>query len=318
MPVKLAGELRLDKLTNQVERTSADPKVAAELRLATGEALATLKPAAATAPLVAVLADAGQPVAVRQKAAELLGRIDRDDARHALLAELRSAPGPIAVAIAAAVAGNKAAAVALLDEIRAGKASATLLREPTVLDRLRVSGIADLDKQVAELTAKLSPADDRIAELVKQRRAGFLAGKFDPEVGRAVFARSVCKNCHRVEDVGVTIGPALDGIGNRGLDRLLEDVLDPNRNVDQAFRTNLIETDAGRIVAGFGVREEGQTLVLFDNAGQQVRLPLAEISERSMSSLSPMPANVSEVMSEQDFYQLLAFLLSQKAKGKSE
>ena len=117
---------------------------------------------------------------------------------------------------------------------------------------------------------------------------------------------------------GAAIGPALDGIGNRGLDRLLEDVLDPNRNVDQAFRTNLIETDAGRIVAGFGVREEGQTLVLFDNNGQQVRLPLAEVAERNVSTLSPMPANVSELMSEADFYPLLAYLLSQKAKPKGD
>ncbi len=299
-----------------VERTSVDSQAAAEVRLAAGEALAALKPAVAIAPLVAVLVDANQPVPLRQKAAELLGRIDRDEARQSLLGALRSAPGPIAVTIAAAAAGNKGAAAALIEEIRAGKASATLLREPTVLDRLRASGIADLDKQVAELTAKLSPADDRIAELIKQRRTGYLAGKFDPELGRAVFARSVCKNCHRVGDVGMTIGPALDGIGNRGLDRVLEDVLDPNRNVDQAFRTNLIETDAGRIVAGFGVREEGQTIVLFDNNGQQLRLPLAEIAERTVSSLSPMPANVSEVISEQDFYQLLAFLLSQQAKAK--
>jgi putative heme-binding domain-containing protein len=316
--VKLVGELRLEKLTDLVEQTSADAKTSADLRLASGEALATLKPAAAIVPLGQVLADANQPVALRQKAAELLGRIDRDDARRELFAQLRSVPGPIAVTIASSVAGNKTAAKTLLDEIRAGRASATLLREPTVLDRLRASGVADLDKQVAELTAKLSPADDRIAELLKQRRAGYLAGKFDPEAGRAVFARSVCKNCHRAGDVGVTIGPALDGIGNRGLDRLLEDVLDPNRNVDQAFRTNLIETDAGRILAGFGVREEGQTLVLFDNAGQQVRVPLAEITERSVSALSPMPANVSEVISEQDFYQLLSFLLSQKAKEKAE
>ncbi len=316
--IKLAGELRLDKLTDAIVQTSADAGAAVALRLAAGEALTALKPEAAIAPLSAVLADANQAIALRQKAAELLGRIDRDEARRELLAQLRAVPGPIAATIATAIAGNNVAAAALVEEIRAGRASATLLREPTVLDRLRASGIADLDKQIAELTAKLSAADDRIAELVKQRRAGYLAGKFDPELGRAVFARSVCKNCHRAGEVGVTIGPALDGIGNRGLDRLLEDVLDPNRNVDQAFRTNLIETEAGRIVAGFGLREEGQTLVLFDNSGQQVRVPLAEIAERSVSSLSPMPANVSEVLSEQDFYQLLAFLLSQKAKSKEE
>ncbi len=316
--VRLAGDVRLEKLAAAIKQLADESGTPVGLRLAAGEALLTLEPPAALAPLTALLADANQPVALRQKAAELLGRVDRDDARQQLFGQLRCRTGPIAVTIAAAVAGNQAAAGKLLDEVRAGRASATLLREPTVLDRLQAANVERLDEQVAELTAKLSPADDRIAELIKQRRAGFLAGQFDVEQGRVVFARSVCKNCHRAGDVGAAIGPALDGIGNRGLDRLLEDVLDPNRNVDQAFRTNLIETDAGRIVAGFGVREEGQTLVLFDNNGQQVRLPLAEVAERNVSSLSPMPANVSEVMSEADFYPLLAYLLSQKAKPKGK
>ena len=34
------------------------------------------------------------------------------------------------------------------------------------------------------------------------------------------------------------VGPQLDGVGTRGLERLIEDVLDPNRNVDPAFRAS--------------------------------------------------------------------------------
>jgi putative heme-binding domain-containing protein len=150
--------------------------------------------------------------------------------------------------------------------------------------------------------------------LIAQRRDAFLADKHDTEMGRAVFAKSTCANCHRIGNVGHTIGPALEGIGIRGLDRLLEDTLDPNRNVDVAFRTEFIETESGQILSGFGLREEGPTLVFHDSQGEQVRVPLAEVVDRSRSTVSPMPANVAEQMPERDFYALMAYLLSLNGK----
>jgi hypothetical protein len=75
-----------------------------------------------------------------------------------------------------------------------------------------------------------------------------------------------------------------------------------------------IETDAGQILSGFGLREEGKTLVFNDSAGQQVRLPIAEVVERNQSTLSPMPSNVIEQMPERDYYALMAYLLSLTGK----
>ncbi len=254
--VRLAGVLRIEALAEPI-RQIATGTGAASLRLVACEALAALRPADATLPLTGLLGDANVATAGRQRAAELLGGIDRSDAATALLASLRTAPQPVAVAIATALAAKNEGAMLLLAEIRAGRATATLLREPTVVSRLQSAKIDKLEDQLAELTAKLSPADDRIAKLIEDRRAGFLAAKPDVEAGRAVFARSVCKSCHKIGDVGASIGPALDGIGIRGLDRLLEDMLDPNRNVDQAFRVTSLETESGQIVSGFNLRRGG-------------------------------------------------------------
>jgi putative heme-binding domain-containing protein len=311
--IRLAAACRLDALTDDIAAAGEDGDPA--VRLAAGEALLTLRPGAATPPLIAVLADVNASVPQRQQAAQLLGRANGADARAALLANLRAAPQPVAVAIAAGVAGSKDGAAALLDDIRAGKASAALLREPTVLDRLRESTTPELDKQIADLTAKLSPADDRLAKLIAARRAGFLAASADAAKGKAVFAASVCAQCHKLGDGGGATGPALDGIGNRGLDRLLEDVLDPNRNVDQAFRVIVVRTKKGQTYAGFNAREEGATLVMNDTTGgKEVRVPLADIDRRQASALSPMPANVDQLMPEPDFYQLMAYLLSSRVK----
>ena len=84
--------------------------------------------------------------------------------------------------------------------------------------------------------------------------------------------------------------------------------------MDVAFRTVTIETEAGQIFTGFGLREDGKMLVFNDANGQPVRVPLAEVVDRHPSTLSPMPSNVIEQMPERDYYALIAYLLSLKGK----
>jgi putative heme-binding domain-containing protein len=311
---RLAGRLQLKDLTNEIV-AAADPKNSnLTTRLAATEAMAMLAPQRAISPLAEILGDAALPTSSREQAAQQLGRIDRAEARAALLSNLKSTPESVAVLIASGIAGNRESASSLLKEIEVGRAPATLLREPAVVDRLKASGLSDVDKQIAKLTANLSPKDNRIEKLIATRRAHYLAGKFNPEAGRAVFAKSICASCHRIGDVGKTLGPALDGIGTRGLDRLLEDTLDPSRNVDAAFRTVTIETEDGQIFTGFSLREDGKMLVFNDTKGQEVRVPLTDVSDRQQSNLSPMPSNVIEQMPELDYDELMAYLLSLKGK----
>ena len=69
-------------------------------------------------------------------------------------------------------------------------------------------------------------------------------------------------------------------MGHRGLERLLEDVLDPNRNVDGAFRAMVVQKKDGLVVTGLKLREEGTTLILGDNQGKEVRIRNEEIDEQ--------------------------------------
>lgn len=311
--IRLAGQHNLTSLTESIARVAAAASETPLARLAATEALLTLDAPRAIASLAKILSDSEFSADVREQAAQQLGQLDRAEARHALVTGLTSAPESIAIVIAASLAGHQDSAVALLEEIQSGHASPGLLLEPIVVERLKSSSLPDVVQRIAALTADLSPTDNRIARLIADRRAAFLAGHFDPEQGRAVFTKSICANCHRIGDTGATIGPALDGIGVRGLDRLLEDTLDPSRNVDAAFRTVTIVTTAGQSLSGFGLREEGANLVLNDAAGKQIRVPLADVEERNPSNLSPMPANVIEQMPEGEYHALMAYLLSLKS-----
>jgi putative heme-binding domain-containing protein len=224
-----------------------------------------------------------------------------------------SAPASLQRDLAAAMASAKPGATILLDTITTGKASPRLLQDKTIVERLRASGITDANERIAALTKGLPTADDRINALITQRTAGFASSSPDPKRGLEIF-KTQCAACHKIGDLGGKVGPQLDGIGARGPERLLEDILDPNRNVDAALRAVIINLQDGDVVTGLKVRDEGKVVVIADAKGQEIKINSDDIQRTSVSNLSPMPANFADLIKEQDLYDLLAMLMA--AGGK--
>ncbi|HEX7446503.1 MAG TPA: c-type cytochrome [Pirellulales bacterium] len=313
--VALVRELKLTGLQNELTKLATASEKPLELRSAAIDACVATDADRSIGLLNALLTKADEPLALRQKAAGALANLQQPAARVALLAQLRTAADRLAVEIAAALALRPDGAEALLNEVAAGKASPRLLVERVVRERLTAAKVADLDERLARLTADLPPADERIAQLIAARRDAFTKIQAEAAAGKQVFQKS-CAGCHRVAGQGAKVGPDLDGVGLRGLDRLLEDVLDPSRNVDQAFRATVVSTSDGLTLSGLALREEGAILVMADSQGKEVRIPTADIDEREVTTLSPMPSNVADLLPESDFAHLLAFLLSQQQKGE--
>ncbi len=286
------------------------------LRAAAVDACAAIDAPRATPLLAAILSNAGEPMNLRQHSATALARINDDTSRQPLLAQLPVAPERLAIEIASGLADSPAGAEALLAMVSNGKTSARLLQDQGVSARLHARKIDKLDERLSSLTANLPLQDQRIRELVDRRRQLVLAGKPDPLLGAALFTKH-CAICHRIGDQGAKVGPNLDGVGIRGIDRLLEDILDPSRNVDQAFRTTQIVATDGRIITGLALREEGQILVLADAQGKELRVAREEIEQRAVNSLSLMPSNVPDLVSEPDFVHLLGYLLSQREAAQT-
>jgi putative heme-binding domain-containing protein len=312
--VSLAREMKLSAVRTQLEAIATVSDYAA-VRPAAIDACVACDPAGSVPMLGRLAASAPEPIAIRQKAAQALGAINNSAAHRELVALFASAPAQLEADIAAGLAMDPTAAEMLVAAIETGKASAHVLRNRQVAERLkRIDGRA-LQDRIAKLSAALPEIDPRVQTLITARIAGSAQAKRDAAAGKQVYAKT-CAVCHKLGGEGTKIGPDLDGIGNRGLERLVEDILDPSRNVDQAFRTTLVTTDDGQAMNGLALREEGQVLVLADNQGKEVRVRLDNILERSVSPLSPMPANVAEQLGEAEFYHLLDYLLSQHHAGK--
>ncbi len=297
-------ETQLTAKLDPLAKLAADPNRSDPLRTAALAALANIQ---GSRDFIGQALRDPSSMALRKKAVELfdghLGTPERD----LLLETLPAAPGELATAIAAQLATTDASCADLLAIIEGGKASPALLRNILAATALEKRS-QPLRDRAAALTKDLPAEDARLDQLIAARVAAFDPTRHNVARGAQVFAQQ-CAICHRLQNTGADLGPALDGIGARGLHRLAEDILDPNRNVDPIFRQTILETTDGQTLSGVNAREEGELLLLTDATGKSVSVPKAKVNSQTSSRLSLMPAAFETTISTSDFNDLLIFLL---------
>ncbi len=305
----IARGLKLTALAPQISAVFADTKSEPDARVAAARTLIVIAPDQIPT-LGKPLADDAELVAFRERLVPALA--SSPAGRPAVAAAFKGAPHRLQLAFAIALATSTDGAEALITACTDGRAAMTLLRERPVANRLAALKIADLNERVKKLTANLPPMNVALDKLIADRTAAFDAAKASATRGTEVFTKN-CAVCHAVEGKGGAIGPQLDGIGGRGAARLCEDILDPNRNVDRAFRLMLITKKDGNVVSGLLRREEGAQVVLADLAGQEQRIATADVQSKQETDTSLMTPIFGETIPPADFNDLLAFLLSKRA-----
>jgi putative heme-binding domain-containing protein len=200
----------------------------------------------------------------------------------------------------------------LLEGIEKGYAARNLLQETTVAAKLSTLSDPSLVSRCNRLMEDLPQLDPQREQFVARKKKVLQETEFrtvSVEAGGKLF-QSACAGCHQVRNQGNQVGPNLDGIGNRGLLRLVEDVLLPHQNVDLAFATTVVVMDDGTVRSGFARREEGAQLLMVDSQGKEFSLPIESIEHRKKTNYSPMPENFAELLSDEQCQELYAYLLS--------
>ncbi len=223
----------------------------------------------------------------------------------------RSVPGPVQKQLALALAADAQGTAALLQLLEKGLASPQLLQDPTLVEQLQAGEQKDIAERLKPLLAGLTDRDEELGRLIARHveRYALHESHKEPNVslGAAIFKKQ-CAICHQLDGEGEKIGPQLDGVGIRGPARLLEDILDPHRNVDAAFRSKILVLDSGRTLSGLIRRHEGNVLILADQQGKEIRVPIDQITLQKDSTLSLMPTNVADKLTPEELYGLIDYL----------
>jgi putative heme-binding domain-containing protein len=312
---ELAATLNLSALEGSLTKILASKTTDLETRVKVAHGLIALKPATPLAPLGPLLIDAALPLHLRARLSDALAEKDNAVGQAILIEVLRGAAQRTQLKLAQALAGNSEGGDMLIRAVANGVASPRLLMDRSVGDKLLASRPTDGATRIKQLTKGLSPVSAELQKVLESRVASYRPAKAKPVEGAVLFTKH-CAACHSIDQKGGNVGPQLDGIGTRGLERLCEDLLDPNRNVDRAFRTTLLVLKDGEVVSGLFRRQEGELVVLAESTGKEISIARKDIAERRESETSLMPENFGELLSPEEFAHVISFLLAKDGAAK--
>ena len=136
----------------------------------------------------------------------------------------------------------------------------------------------------------------------------------DFDKGRKMFAAGGCFACHRFANEGGMTGPDLTGAGGRySAHDLLEQIIDPSKEINEQFVPVIVKMKNGDQVTGVVVNMNGDRVTvntdMFD-PNQRVNVNRPQVESIEPSKVSPMPPGLLNLMREDEVMDLLAYILS--------
>jgi putative heme-binding domain-containing protein len=178
--------------------------------------------------------------------------------------------------------------------------------EPAKIASLRNHPNASVQK-LADSVLKAQPTSNRQEVLTKYRAALTMPGS--TERGKQAFAK-VCAACHRLDGVGYELAPSLASYQFRGSEAILQNVIEPNREVNPQYLSYTIVTVDERIVTGMILEETATSVTLVRGENLSETVDRSNIAEIKSSKVSLMPEGIETQLELQGMADLLSYLQS--------
>ncbi len=305
-----AEEFGLIELEPQLKKILNSPWQDISVRSAAASALLNLDSKNNFQQILALFND---PVALqdlRKQLVEILSLYQSQEVFKALRSGFSGASRDLQLVIAAALASTEDGIDYLLNAFKNEDLPLEVATENLIKERVD-NNASKIQKAIFDeyYTAGASTKEKRQV-LIDARLSGFNSNG-SSEKGKEVFKQN-CSSCHQINKEGGMIGPQLDGIGNWGSLALTQKILDPNRNITEAFRTYNITLKNGKQFMGLYRRTVGEVMIFADLTGAEFSISKNEIQTNLPSKYTLMPDNFRNTIPEQEFYDLMRFLVNVK------
>ena len=124
--------------------------------------------------------------------------------------------------------------------------------------------------------------------------------------GRVMFNR-VCASCHKLYGEGGEIGPDLTGSDRKNLHYILSNVIDPNAEIPNDYRTAIIRMKDNRVLIGV-VRSREPKRITVVTPSEVIFLPKRDVAKIDAQNYSIMPEGLIRVFKDQELRDLISYL----------
>lgn len=126
--------------------------------------------------------------------------------------------------------------------------------------------------------------------------------------GKALFVKH-CSACHIADGVGYEVGPNLTAFRYRGSESLLQNILDPNREVNPMYLSYNVRTNDDATISGMIQSESTEQVQLTRGGEYRDTVLRSNIAEMKSSRVSIMPEGFENQLDQQSMADLLAYLM---------
>jgi putative membrane-bound dehydrogenase-like protein len=304
-----AAVARVIPFFKSAAEAAGDEKLAVEVRLA-GVRLLGYAPFSLAGPALRKLLTPSNPGDVQLAAVRALSLHGQANVPEMLLASWASYSPSLRREVSEALFARTDRLNALLDAVAKKRVLAGQL-EPVRVQQLRKHPNASIRKRALALLAGQVAAD---RQKVVDSYKGALTLKADAAQGKMVFKKN-CAVCHRLENVGVEVGPdLLSALRTKTPETLLIDILDPSREVDPRYINYQVTTKAGRSFSGLMAAETASSVTLRRAEKAEDTILRSQIDDLQATAKSLMPEDLEKQMSRQDMADVIAYLMAVAAK----
>lgn len=309
--IEIASDYKIASLQPQLLTIAKAKWMPVNVRVDAANALVRMAPQQYADAITNIFLDKAEHAALREKLAVIVGQLNNTASLQTLASGLSGSARNVQIAAATTLAGSSAGIDLLINAVKKDEINADILAEVRVNERLLANSKPDQKKVIDKMTAGGAKEREERKKLIEARITAFNnTGKL-ADAGKAIFTTN-CAICHRIKGNGGMIGPQLDAIGNWGVKALSQKILDPNRNISEAFRTYMITMKDGKQMNGLLRRQEGEVIVFADNTGKEFSVPKKDMKEYKPSKYTLMPDQFRNIIPEKDFYALMEYLLTVK------
>jgi putative membrane-bound dehydrogenase-like protein len=249
------------------------------------------------------LALSGSEIPIKLAALEVLGTMTDPQIAPKIMGEFHVQTPQLRRAILDVMLSTEPRTELLLDALERGTMKLTEL-DPTRQIRLTKHRNKEFSARAEKLFAS-AVAPDRVAVLEKYQPAITSVG--DPKRGRAVFEKN-CVTCHRVDNIGVNVGPDIGDTRDKLPTYLLLNILDPNRAVDANFFGYTLITKQGKPYTGLVKSETATSITVRMPEGKEETILRSDVDEFSTTGQSLMPAGFEKNITIEQMSDLISFL----------
>ena len=181
--------------------------------------------------------------------------------------------------------------------------------------------VEDVDAWIAENPVKATGSDPDARAFVQAWKLEDLSddlikleGRRSLERGKALFTVASCVACHRVGQVGGTLGPELDEVSRRlSPADMLAEILSPSKTINERYRISVIHLDDGGIVSGMIAKQDAEVIHLVEDAqatDETTKIARNRIAKMTPSEVSTMPMGLLNALTRDEILDLLAYIRS--------